>query len=491
MAYEASESLPVTPGSAIGETRTWLPKLLVFLGVHVMLGLLMVKFSSIATAHALLVIAIGVAVAAFDSRGDRVACVAAYIVGAEVLWRMTQAEIPWETGKYAVSLIFLISICRNFRFTGPLLPVLYLALLVPSAIMILALNGNDAIGDISFNLSGPAALTVAAWFFWRVRLSKKQLRLVTVSIATPIIAIAVIVVHDMMTNPWISYGYGKNSNFAGSGGFGPNQVSDALGLGALFVLFLTLDETLPVMRRLMAVLVALWLGVQSTLTFSRGGMYNVAAAALLAFPFLLKDPGTRARVLVGVVLFLILGNYVLLPRLQAFTSNAFSDRFENVDTTGRTELAESDVQIWRDNPVLGVGPGQAEFSRPADEEQFAAHTEFTRLLAEHGTLGFAALLLLLIVGLQRIITAQSDQGRALTAALIGWSLFYMLHSGMRTGAPSFALGLSYAALLYRERRSIDFIVRQSNRARSAMGDYWLVQRAFEEFITWRTTSRRA
>lgn len=474
MAYEASEPVPVVVSSAIGKDQTWLPKLLVFLGVHVVLGLLMVKFSSVATAHALLVIAIGIGVAAFDSRAERVACVAAYIVGAEILWRMTQAEIFWETGKYAISAIFLISICRNGRFKGPLLPVLYLALLVPSAYMILALNVDEATENISFNLSGPAALMVAAWFFWKVRLSKKQLQLVIVSLATPIVTIAVVVVHDMMTNPWISYGYGKGSSFAGSGGFGPNQVSDALGLGALFVLFLTLDETLRWTHRLMAALVALWLGVQSTLTFSRGGMYNVAAASLLALPFLLRDPGTRTRVLVGVVLFLIVGNYVLLPRLQAFTSDKFSERFENVDTTGRSELAWSDVQIWQDNPVLGVGPGQAELFRKADQEAVAAHTEFTRLLAEHGAFGFAALLILLIAGLQRTIMAESNQSRALTAALIGWSLFYMLHSGMRSVAPSFAFGLSYAALLYRESLSIGFMVLQSNNARDAMPDYSLV-----------------
>lgn len=491
MAYEASEPVPGVVGSANGTDQTWLLKLLVFLGAHVVLALLMVRFSGFATAHAVLVIAIGIAVAIFDSRAEHVAYFAAYIAGAEVLWRMTRAGIFWETGKYAVSAILLISICRNLRFKGPLLPVLYLALLIPSAIMILALDVDEATGSISFNLSGPAALMVAAWFFWKVSLSKKQLQLVVVSLATPIIAIAVVVVHDMITNPWISYGYGKGSSFAGSGGFGPNQVSDALGLGALFVLFLTLDETLPGTRRLIAVLVALWLGVQSTLTFSRGGMYNVAAAALLASPFLLKDPGTRAKVLVGVIVLLIFGYFVLLPRLEAFTSNTFSERFESVDTTGRSELAWSDVQIWRDNPVLGVGPGQAESYREADQEKMAAHTEFTRLLAEHGALGFAALLILLIAGLHRIIMAQSDRSRALTAALIGWSLFYMLHSGMRTEAPSFAFGLAYAALLNRERLSINFIVLRSNNARSATPEYSLGQRDFEEIATWRTANRRA
>ena len=481
MAYEASEPVPVVVSSAIGRDQTWVLKLLVFLGVHVVLALLMIKFSSIATAHAVLVITIGIAVAAFDSRAERVAYVAAYIVGAEILWRMTQAEIFWETGKYATSAIFLIYICRNGRFKGPLLPVLYLALLIPSAFMILGLSVDDVTGDISFNLSGPAALMVAAWFFWEFRLSRKQLQLVVVSLAIPTIAIAVIVVHDMMANPWIFYGYGNGSNFAGSGGFGPNQVSDALGLGALFLLFLTLDETLGVTSRLMAALVALWLGVQSALTFSRGGVYNVAAAALLASPFLLKDPGTRVKVLVGVLLFLVLGNYVLLPRLQAFTSNAFAERFESVDTTGRSDLAWSDVEIWQDNPVLGVGPGQAESARKFDLETVAAHTEFTRLLAEHGALGFGALLTLLIAGLQRIIMAQSDRSRALTAALIGWGLFYMLHSGMRTEAPSFAFGLAYASLLYRDRlSSINFIVLQPNNERNAIPDCSMVQQAFRE-----------
>ena len=65
------------------------------------------------------------------------------------------------------------------------------------------------------------------------------------------------------------------------------------------------------------------------------------------------------------------------------------------DTTGREDIARADLEVWFDNPVLGVGPGVAKEYRAATfGRAAAAHTEFTRLLAEHGILGLVALIIL-------------------------------------------------------------------------------------------------
>src|SRR2546430_7771451 len=49
----------------------------------------------------------------FRSRIDRVVYAAAYIAGSEVLWRMCGAAVFWESGKYAVILIFAIALARR------------------------------------------------------------------------------------------------------------------------------------------------------------------------------------------------------------------------------------------------------------------------------------------------------------------------------------------------------------------------------------------
>lgn len=434
-------------------------RLLVFFAAHFVLALLMSKFSVIATAHALATIAVGFWWAASGERLERVAYIGAYIIGAEVLWRMTGAQIFWETGKYATVAIFIVAIVRNGRLKSPVLPLLYFALLIPSSVMVIAdLGWAEARDSISFYLSGPLLLAISAWFFWELKLSRDQLQRLFLALSGPVVGIAAIALYGMMTDPLIAYGFAKGSNYASSGGFGPNQVSSVLGLGALLLLFFVLDEGAEWSRRVLFLCGALWLAAQCALTFSRGGLYNVAVGVALAFPFLIRNSRGRLKFILAVALLLVFANFILLPRLDSFTRGTLSVRFENTDTTGRSDLIATDLQVWEENPMFGVGPGQAEFYRQYEVGRVAAHTEFTRLLAEHGMFGFTALLALLIAGVSCVMRAHSDMSRAVTAALIGWSLFYMLHSAMRVAAPSFIFGLAFASLLYEDNLAYKFIL---------------------------------
>ena len=56
-----------------------------------------------------------------------------------------------------------------------------------------------------------------------------------------------------------------------------------------------------------------------------------------------------------------------------------------------------DLDIFYDNLFIGVGPGQANILREkyGFGKKVAAHTEFSRMLAEHGILGLISLLILI------------------------------------------------------------------------------------------------
>src|SRR5262245_60410610 len=69
--------------------------------VHAPLAILMKGSPRLATIHALGALALGLWWAGPGRRFDRVAYVGAYITGAEVLWRMCDAYVVWEFGKYA------------------------------------------------------------------------------------------------------------------------------------------------------------------------------------------------------------------------------------------------------------------------------------------------------------------------------------------------------------------------------------------------------
>ena len=57
-----------------------------------------------------------------------------------------------------------------------------------------------------------------------------------------------------------------------------------------------------------------------------------------------------------------------------------------------TAILLADLELWARNPILGVGPGMAAWGREEIlDARISAHTEFSRLLAEHGLFGAAAL----------------------------------------------------------------------------------------------------
>ena len=61
----------------------------------------------------------------------------------------------------------------------------------------------------------------------------------------------------------------------------------------------------------------------------------------------------------------------------------------------------ADLQIFAENPLFGLGPGTAMIERDRISGIGIAHTEFTRLLSDHGSLGLVAMGLLVPHGMQR------------------------------------------------------------------------------------------
>ncbi len=434
--------------------KTSLPihKLGLFALAHVPLGLLMHQFNAIATAHAIVTFLIGCGWAIYGRRQERVAYVAAYITGAEVLWRMANADVFWEFGKYAVAGIFLLALLRTGKLQHFALPLLYLGLLAPSTVQTIQdLRWTEARSQVSFNLSGPLALAMSCWFFANVRLSLKQLQRLLLVLIAPIAGIAATALYGTVTASEIHFT--TQSNFETSGGFGPNQVSAVLGLGALvaFLILLTYQgKKTGVKLSLFCALV--FFAIQSALTFSRGGLYNAAGAGAVASMLFFSKTKFKLRVLAVAVLVLIIAHYLVLPSLDDYTGGALSERFSSLNLTGRDRLIRGDLRAWEENPIFGVGPGRARFSRGEFyREGVAAHTEFSRLLAEHGMWGLAALFTLLFIAIKNFRQARGGVHKALLSAATAWSLLFMTNAAMRLVAPSFVFGLESVTLL-RQRR---------------------------------------
>ncbi|MCI0336626.1 MAG: O-antigen ligase family protein [Acidobacteria bacterium] len=417
-----------------------------FFTAHIPLALLMTKSPLASTVHALATLLVGLWIAGTNARPERVAYIVAYIAGAETLWRMTRAMVFWEFGKYALIAILLIAIVRSGRLKGPLSVFLYFLLLLPSLVLPMSMvDSAEFRNQVSFNLSGPLALVISTWFFSDREFSRAQIHRLFIALIGPSIGVATIALFDTLSAQTIYFS--NNSNFITSGGFGPNQVSSVLGLAALLAFLLTYDPKVTRGLRLMVFTLLLIFAVQSAMTFSRGGLYTAGGAAIVATFYLIRLPRTRLKVIGGILLLVLVTNFILLPQLDAFTGGALTKRFGNTKLTGRDKIVRADLQAWSDNLLFGVGPGQAKSYRQDYRVDTSAHTEFSRMLAEHGVFGLAAIFMLLLMALRHLRRAHDGPSKAFTAAMISWSFFYMLTAAMRLAAPAFIFGLAAANIL--------------------------------------------
>lgn len=421
----------------------------ILLALHALLGLLLMVSPIVAALHMGIITLLGVWWAVLSPRTEHVTWICAYIVGAEVLWRMMGVTFFWEYGKYSIIAFLLLLMIRTGRLSGVFFPFLFFALLLPSSVLPTVNMGSEELRQqISFNLSGPLALAVCTWFFWQITLTVEDLQRMFLAFICPIVSIASIVLVGILVNSNLSFN--NSSNFATSGGYGPNQVSAVLGLGALAAFLWIFNKNVARSLKITLLITLLFLIVQSALTFSRGGLYAAGAAAILASLYLIRDRRLRMQFVLGSVAVFAVVNFLVLPQLDEFTTGALSKRFSDTRMSGRDRIIMDDLEVFNEHLLFGVGPGQAKHFREGHNKA-AAHTEFSRLLAEHGIFGLAALLLMLGLTIRHFRRAQTPQAKAIVVALTVWSFLSMASVAMRTVAPAFLFGLAAAMFVFPEQ----------------------------------------
>jgi hypothetical protein len=169
-------------------------------------------------------------------------------------------------------------------------------------------------------------------------------------------------------------------------------------------------------------------------------------SAFIGSLFLFRDNRTRIKLIFVAIILSLLVSYVLVPWMDNFTEGTIITRFKDLNPTGRDKIALLDIQLWMDNPLFGSGPGGGAYHR-STQLTSAAHTEFTRMLGEHGIFGLISLILYLVMAIKSFKNATSIGSKALVSVFIIWSTLSMLHIAMRLVAPAFIFGLAGALLM--------------------------------------------
>jgi O-antigen ligase len=184
------------------------------------------------------------------------------------------------------------------------------------------------------------------------------------------------------------------------------------------------------------------------MTFSRGGVYNAVGALLFILFFLANDVKTFFRRVIPPLAIVVVCLFAVFPVLDNYTGGMLSARFQSTESTNRADIVGSDFQILAENPLLGVGVGIAGGYRAKFlEYSSASHTEFSRIISEHGILGIFAIVCLLLTAISTVKNQSAGFGRAFKAGMIAWSFLFMMNAGMRLAAPSLLFGLGMVSVV--------------------------------------------
>ena len=108
--------------------------------------------------------------------------------------------------------------------------------------------------------------------------------------------------------------------------------------------------------------------------------------------------------------------------------------------TGREVLIATEMQMFWDNPILGVGVGRnKELRQKSTGIESASHNEITRMLAEHGSFGLIDLMILLFTP---IVLFLVNRQNVLALSFLTFWLLTINHAAMRLAAPAFVYALS-------------------------------------------------
>jgi O-antigen ligase len=155
---------------------------------------------------------------------------------------------------------------------------------------------------------------------------------------------------------------------------------------------------------------------------------------------------------------------VIFPYLNDFTGGALQERFEDKEVSGRSEIVKADASIFAENPILGVGVGDADEARGkyVNYRPAASHTEFSRMIAEHGIFGIFSIGALIFMVVFNFRRQETDFGRALVLGFAAWSALFMLNAGMRLAAPSIILGMIYLTVVNFQPQNQGFFRAKNN-----------------------------
>ena len=323
---------------------------------------------------------------------------------------------------------------------------IYILLLLPSIMTIDTFSRSD----VSHALLGPILMGTGIIIFSNMEIDRTLFTKMIAFGLMPILSLLIITLTNTISEGSFNY-ISAYLHRIETGGIGPNQVSNILGLGALFSFLLM--QVSNGRDKIVVQIVGVTAIIQTMLTHSRGGFWNTILSILVYYFFELTTSKNKVRLLASSLPIVFSFYYLIFPFLDDISDGSVVSRFSDANLTSREVIIESEIIAYKKKPFFGIGPGQ---SRKFRLEEFGnykhSHTEYTRLLAEHGIFGIICLIILLTLTLS-VIKNKKGFDRSISLTILFWSLLFMIHSATRLAAPCMLFGLAFAKFDLKEKEA--------------------------------------
>jgi hypothetical protein len=364
----------------------------------------------------------------------------------ELIGRMLKASpfIPYQVGTYYMVLVFGLGMFDNYKSAKTNVGFVILLLCIPGLVMI---SQDDYLTNFINSISGVLCMGLAAIYFSRQRYSETDVLNFLKITLLPIITVLVYLY--FRTPSFSELDFDLKANFKTSGGFGSNQVSTILGAGVCFLL-LPLIKGKPLFKTSILINVALIAAFifRGFLTFSRGGILGAMLVTLICYLYLsFADSRHTGRNILQLLFFAALAFFIfhitdqitggkLAQRYSGETGGTIEGTREKdlrVITSGRSEIIETEWNVFKDNMLFGVGPGNGYQARRAYVgKTVASHTEVTRLVSEQGIPGVLIAAIFLFYPIYRISCGRSTSEKFYLTGIFLLAVITSFHASMRT-----------------------------------------------------------
>lgn len=438
-------------------------KILTYIIFHIGIGLIFYLVPFFSSIYSLLVFGFGLLyISKNKNKNNEALLVAAYVVGLEVFLRMTNGFHINEYGKYTVIIhLFVGMLYQGFSKKSWIYWVFIILLMPGIGLSFFSLSADVNLRKaIAFNLSGPICLGFCSVYCFDRKITFQQLLNILFFMGLPILSILTYLffktpsVKEVIT--------GTSSNFATSGGFGPNQVSTVLGLGmfVFFALFVFWAKSLRLKLVFGAIIVVL--AYRGLVTFSRGGTITGFAMMLVLLLLIFYYSNAKGKLKLSFILIFFGASVIGVWSYSVLqTKGLIANRYANEDALGRKkvdrlggreQINKVEIQAFLDNPIMGIGVGKSKsYISEAIAKDLPSHNELTRMLSEHGMLGVFAIIILLLTPFIYYINNKYH------LLLIPFFIFWFLtiqHAAMRIAAPAFIYALSLLKVQFDVKENI-------------------------------------